>query len=67
MINQTKPRFTAFMIGDEAVVQDEDFGFDAQMVLSGDFVDGKALKYAQAVADALNALEPAIPRKRARK
>lgn len=54
------PRFT-WSVDDKkptlAWISDDDFGYDAQMRLSGDFLPGHAAKFAAAVCRALNAAE----------
>lgn len=58
----TNPRFVAGLTKrGEWVINDMDFGYDAQLKLSGDFVDSHAENFARAVADVLNRYQEEIP------
>jgi hypothetical protein len=50
------PRFTVSPAaeGDNLWIYDDDFGYDASMLLTGDFSPEDKMKYAQAVCDVLN-------------
>ena len=55
----TGPRFTVHEGRESDVVwiYDDDFGFDASIMLTGDFMPEDKIRYAQAVCDALNAAD----------
>lgn len=59
----TGPRFTcALDAPGEVLISDDDFGYDATMILTGDFLPGHDVRYAEAVCEALNAAAiPAAP------
>jgi hypothetical protein len=42
-------------------IYDDDFGYDACLRLTGDFIDGDDVKYAEAVCKALNAADIPTP------
>ena len=55
-----KPRFR---VGpDGAVLDDDDFIFDALIRIEGDFDEGERVAYAQWIAAALNAADAKLPR-----
>lgn len=45
----------------EVLIEDDDFGYDATLELTGDFLHNDKVRYAQAVATALNAAEIPTP------
>lgn len=51
------PRFTVSSgdSGQDVCIYDDDFGYDATLELTGDFLPDDKIKYAEAVCDALNA------------
>lgn len=61
MSRMRKVRFAVHEHMGKIYVDDDDFGYDALLMVSGDFVDDEKRRFAQAVADVLNENESRIP------
>lgn len=60
--SQDNPRFTVGLTeSGKWVINDMDFGYDAVLALSGDFIDNHGEHYARYVADVLNRNREDIP------
>jgi hypothetical protein len=60
--NRSRPtRFEVHEHDGKIFVDDDDFGYDALLMIQGDFVDDEKRAFAQAVADVLNENEGRIP------
>lgn len=57
---ESRPRF---VVQDGGLsIDDDDFIFDAQLLITGDFLEEDRMAYAQWIADALNAADTRLPR-----
>jgi hypothetical protein len=61
--NQTRPRFTVHLGERDVYVFDDEFHWDAALLVSGDFADkNDCIRFAQGIADALNKSAILVPK-----
>ena len=61
-VSEQPPKDQRFTVDekDGSHVYDEDFGYDAALYITGDFIGEHRRRYAEAVAAALNAMPPPV-------